>query len=225
MDKLCTPGFFLTTETEDNPSSLSKPAPDRSLVNNLELIQDLARYGEGLFTRAQVKKKWRELIPNEMWDVLGDDDKLVDAIEAEKIRRVRDGSFKRERAQQHITKAPDVLDNIMMDTRVSPKHRVDAVKTLDSLTANPAEAEQQGMFVIRIDLGADIRAQGGTPGPGDVIEFEAPIPRPTTIDGTLTSEQLSTPRHDPELPPPRRGRGRPPGSKNKPKVTDDNDGE
>src|SRR5262249_61590965 len=44
------PGFNV-----DEPPPWSKPAPDRSLLENFELIQDLARYGEGLFTRDQVK--------------------------------------------------------------------------------------------------------------------------------------------------------------------------
>ena len=80
-----TPGF----NVGNDPPPWSKPAPDRSLLDNFELIQDLARYGEGLFTRDQVKKKWRKLIIDEMWDTIGSDDQLVDAIEAEKVRRDR----------------------------------------------------------------------------------------------------------------------------------------
>ena len=73
------PGFDVS-----DPPPWTKPAPDRSLLDNFELIQDLARYGEGLFTRDQVKKKWRKLISNEMWNELGNDDAIVDAI-AKKI--------------------------------------------------------------------------------------------------------------------------------------------
>jgi len=51
----------------------------------------------GLVSREAVKKKWRKLISNEMWETLGSNDELVDRIEAEKVRRVRDGSAKREK--------------------------------------------------------------------------------------------------------------------------------
>src|SRR5262245_3283885 len=176
------PGFDVS-----EPPPWSKPAlPSRSLLDNFELIQDLARYAEGLFTRDQVKKKWRKLVSNEMWDTLEHDDALVDAIEAEKVRRVRDGSFKRERAQQHITKGPDVLDSIMMDTRASPKHRIDASKVLDQFAGNTADAaEQPDRIIIRIDMGADVRAKGGVVTQNDVLVFEAEAPKlpPPKDDG------------------------------------------
>jgi hypothetical protein len=190
------PGFDTSDDT---------PVPP-SLLDNFELIQDLCRYAEGLFTRDQVKKKWRKLITEQMWETLGGDDELVDRIEAEKVRRVRDGSFKRERAQQHITKGPDILESIMSDPKQSAKHRIDSAKALDQFAGNPSEAEQQDRIVIRIDMGADVRAKGGTPSPADVLVFET-SPRPNPIDVTPQEQ----------LPPPRRGPGRPPGSKNKPK--------
>jgi hypothetical protein len=204
------PGFDVS-----DPPPWTKPAPDRSLLDNFELIQDLARYGEGLFTRDQVKKKWRKLISNEMWNELGNDDAIVDAIEAEKVRRIRDGSAKREKAQQHVVAAPDILNGIMSDPKQSAKHRIDSAKALDQFAGNPSEAEQQDRIVIRIDMGADVRARGGTPSPNDVLVFEA-SPNPNNIIDSTAQE----------LPPPRRGPGRPPGSKNKPKepppITDDN---
>src|SRR5215471_7174313 len=195
------PGFDV-----GEPPPWNKPALDRSLLDNFELIQDLARYGEGLFTREQVKRRWKNLITAEMWETLGDDDKLVDAIEAEKIRRIRDGSAKREKAQQHVVAAPDVLNGIMTDPKQSAKHRIDSAKALDQFAGNAPDAVEQDRIIIRIDMGADVRAKGGAPSPNDVLIFET-SPRPNTID--VTPQQ--------QLPPPRRGPGRPPGSKNKPK--------
>src|SRR5262245_42685365 len=129
LPRRCTPGFLV-----DDPPPWSKPAPpNRSLHDNLELITDLARYAEGLFTRAQVKKKQRKLVSDEMWDTLEHDDALVDAIEAEKIRRVRDGSAKREKAQQLIVKGPEILDGIATNPKANDKHKIDAVKALDGL--------------------------------------------------------------------------------------------
>src|SRR5215470_2520267 len=203
------PGFDV-----GEPPPWNKPAPDRSLLDNFELIQDLARYGEGLFTREQVKRRWKNLITTEMWETLGSNNALVDAIEAEKVRRIRDGSAKREKAQQHVVAAPDVLNGIMTDPKQSAKHRIDSAKALDHFAGNTPNTVEQDRIIIRIDMGADIRAAGGTPSANDVLVFEATPNPPDTIDSTTQ-----------ELPPPHRGPGRPPGSKNKPKallITDDN---
>ena len=129
----------------------------QSCRENDELIADLARFSEGLYTEQFVRRKYRDLLDNEAWAMLGQDDLLVEMIEAEKIRRIRNGSFKRERAQQHVTKAPDILEKILSDERASPKHRIDAAKTLDDL-ADPgpqhAAADEDRVHIV-INLGAD----------------------------------------------------------------------
>jgi hypothetical protein len=198
-----TPGF----NVDDLPTP-STPLLDRSLLENFELIQDLARYGQNLLTRDQVKKRWRKLITEEMWETLGSNDELVDRIEAEKVRRVRDGSFKRERAQQHVVAAPDILNEIMTDPKQSAKHRIDSAKALDQFTGNPAEAEQRDRIVIKIDLSAD------TKNPNDVLVFEAVKPNPST---TIDSTTQEIPHQQEPTAPVKRRLGRPPGSKNKPK--------
>jgi len=199
-----------------DPPPWHKPAPDhRALINNHDFLADCSRYLEGIYTRAQVKKRWRN-IDDATWDLLGADNALVDAIENMRIQRIRNGSCKREKAQLHIVAAPDILNGIMGDPKQSAKHRIDSAKTLNSLTGDPAEPEQRDMVIIKIDMGSDVRARGGTPSPNDVLIYEV-TPNPNnTIDATPQ-----------ELPPPRRGPCRPPGSKNKPKellsITDDSD--
>src|SRR5262249_46096249 len=116
----------------------------------------------------------------------------------------------------------EILDGIATSPKASDKHKIDAVRALDSLAGgNSPEAAQEDRIVIRIDLGADVRAKGGIPTEADVLTFEVtPNPNntsPNTIDAIDATAQ--------ELPPPKRGPGRPPGSKNKPKVTDNSDGE
>jgi hypothetical protein len=123
--------------------------------NDHEFISDLARFADNLLSEAAVKKKYR--LAESAWEALGSNDELVEKIEAEKIRRTRDGSTKREKAQQLITKAPGILDSIMTDPATSPRHRVDAIKTLDGFASNgPESAPAADRFQITINLGSDV---------------------------------------------------------------------
>src|SRR5262249_3399499 len=125
-----------------------------SLIDNQELITDLARYAEGLLSEAAVKKKYR--FTDEIWQSLGEDDALVEAIEAEKVRRTRNGATARERAQQHFATAPNVLGNILNDDGVSPRHKIESARELRAIAATgPEEAQAADRFVIHIDLGED----------------------------------------------------------------------
>jgi len=148
-----------------------------SLIDNHEFVVDCARYAEGILTEAAVKKKYR--FDDATWASLGEDDALVEVIEAEKIRRVRNGSAKREKAQQLITKGPDVLDKILSDESANPRHRVDAVKALDAIAdPGPQAKPADDRIVIHIDLTADAKLRSATPDPNDVIVIET-TPRKT----------------------------------------------
>jgi len=126
-----------------------------ALIDDHELIADLCRFAEGIFSEQEVRKRHR--LAESVWKDLGANDELVEKIEAEKVRRIRDGSAKRELAQKHIVRAPNVLSNIMDDVSASPRHRVDAVKTLDVLAANgPEKAPAADRFIISIHLGSDV---------------------------------------------------------------------
>src|SRR5262249_25464684 len=96
------------------------------------------------------------------------------------------GATKRELAQQHIIRGPNVLATIMDDPRQSAHHRVDSVKALNAI-ADPgpqAAAEQERIF-IRIDMSAD------TKDPKDVVTIEAAVqPKPSPIDSWDTPKQL-----------------------------------
>jgi hypothetical protein len=79
-----------------------------------------------------------------------------------------------------IVAAPDILNGIATDPSASAKHRVDAIKTLDSFTGSPAAAAEQERFFITINLGADERLtfSGATrPDPNNSI---------TIVDTTAT---------------------------------------
>ena len=127
----------------------------KSLTDNLELITDFCRYSEGLLSEAAVRKKYR--FDNKTWEKLAADDPLLEAIELEKVRRVRSGAAKREKAQQLVVKACEVLGEIALDPDASPKHRIDASKTLDAFADNgPTHApDTSERFSIVINLGND----------------------------------------------------------------------
>ena len=56
-----------------------------------------------------------------------------------------------------IVRAPDILDSIMIDASASPRHRVDAIKTLDSFTTNPQEgAAAADRFVINMVIDGQV---------------------------------------------------------------------
>jgi hypothetical protein len=125
------------------------------LEDNQEFVADCCRYAENILSEAAVKKKYR--FDDATWESLGSNDRLVEAIENEKVRRIRNGATKRERAQKLVVQAPDVLGDIMLDASASPRHRVDAIKTLDDFAANGPESAPAGdRFVITINLGSDV---------------------------------------------------------------------
>src|SRR5262249_60445424 len=79
-----------------------------ALRDNFEFVTDCARFSENLISEAAVRKKYH--FDEDTWSRLGEDDALVRAIEDEKTRRIRSGAAKREKAQHHVVRAPDVLE-------------------------------------------------------------------------------------------------------------------
>lgn len=119
-----------------------------------QLIIDSVRFAEGLIDEQAVRKKYR--LTDDVWEALGNNDAFIEKITDEKLRRTRDGSTKREKSQQLITKAPGILDSIMSDPAASPRHRVDAIKTLDTFAANgPEGVPAADRFQITIILNSD----------------------------------------------------------------------
>jgi hypothetical protein len=119
-----------------------------------ELIENLARFADGTLSEAAVKS--RHHLSNEDWAALGESDRLVELVEACKLRRIRTGATKRERAQIEIVDAPPILGGIMRDPNANERHRIDSIKALDALASTGAEAAAAGArFEITINLGAD----------------------------------------------------------------------
>ena len=105
---------------------------------------------------------------NSAWARLAENGPLVQAVETEKARRVRDGTAAREKAQWLFVQAPDVLGNILNDTTTSPRHRIEAARELRQVATGGAESTPAtgDRVIIRIDL---------TAGGGEVIEFNKAV--------------------------------------------------
>src|SRR5262245_49718270 len=151
----------------------------RSLINDQAFIEDLSRFAEGVLTEKQVRQKYH-LFDEATWTALNDDT-LVERIELEKVRRIRDGSFKREKAQQLIIKGPEILDGIATNPKASDKHKIDALKTLDSLAdpGSQAARDDSDRVIVSINLGADAKLtfnKSVKPDPNDRDPINDPIP-------------------------------------------------
>jgi hypothetical protein len=101
-----------------------------------------------------VEKKGK--FDSKTWERLGEDEPLVQAIEDEKIRRVRNGSAARELAQQAFVAAPTVLSGILTDNAANPRHRIESAKELRAIAQQAAEtAADRDRFIITINLNGD----------------------------------------------------------------------
>jgi hypothetical protein len=124
-------------------------------IEDDELIEDLARYADGTLSETAVRS--RHHLSNEDWAALGENDKLVELVEACKLRRIRTGATKRELAQREIIDGPQILGKIMRDPGSNARHVIDAVKSLDTLASTGAEAAAAGArFEITINLNGDV---------------------------------------------------------------------
>jgi hypothetical protein len=122
------------------------------LIDDDDFVLAMARFADGVWTESQIKRKFR--FDDATWQKLGSDDRLVEKIEALKELRIRRGDTKRERAQQRVIQAPQILEAIMLSD-ASPKHRIDAAKALDAFANGPeaaAPAASAGQFLIQIVL-------------------------------------------------------------------------
>jgi hypothetical protein len=155
-----------------------------SILEDHEFIVDLARFAEGLLTEQQVRKKDR--LANAVWKQLGTEDELVERIEAEKLRRIRDGSAARELAQKAFVAAPNVLSGILTDDGANPRHRIESAKELRQIATPPAEAaaEAASRFTILIDLSGDLGRRSGE----DVHYFDKP--RAVTADDDADPDRV-----------------------------------
>ena len=126
------------------------------LITDDSFISDCCRFSEGILSEAAVKHRWRKVVSETDWATMGSNDELVEAIEREKIRRMRNGQTAREKAQLHAIKAPDILDRIMTDESISPRHKIEASREIRAIAATGQDAVPTSeRFIITINLGED----------------------------------------------------------------------
>jgi hypothetical protein len=124
-------------------------------------VTDCARNTEGLLTDQQLKEAWG--LDESEWTGLAENTPLLNAIKAERERRIRSGEAAREAAQRHFAGAPSVLNQILHNETISPRHRIEAAKELRQVASSAPEdrAAAGEKFVISIDLGGDCRLVKG----------------------------------------------------------------
>ena len=129
-------------------------------------IVDCSRFCEGLLAEDQIKMKYK--LTDTDWARLAENEPLVQAVQREKERRIANGAATREKAQHLFLATPDVLNGIIQDANLSPRHRVDACRELRAVALSGSESTPAAgdRFVIRIDL---------TAGGGEVLEFNKPL--------------------------------------------------
>ncbi len=118
-------------------------------------IADCARNTEGLISDLEIKTKYEISDPD--WEQLASNVPLLHGVRAERERRILSGEAPREAAQRHFTKAPAILNDILTDDQVSPRHRIEAARELRQVASTgPERALTPGeKFTIVIDLGGD----------------------------------------------------------------------
>jgi hypothetical protein len=169
------------------PIREANPTSDlaQTLLTNTEFLVDMARFADSLLSEADVRRKY--YLSDEDWERAGNDDALIRAIEAEKIRRTRNGSTARERAQQAFTAAPTILNAIMTDANISPRHKIEAAREIRATAAVGLEAQPASeMFQITINLGGD-----------EVLRFNKPKTVGVADDGkTIDGSKLITDKRE-----------------------------
>ncbi len=150
----------------------------RGIVNDLDtdvgqaFIADCARNTEGLMPDHEIKAKYE--LSDADWERLAGNTPLLHAVRAERERRILSGEAGREAAQRHFAKAPNVLNRILTDEQVAPRHRIEAARELRQVVVNGPDTPPRAgeKFVITINLGDETH----------VYEKELSPPRPFPSD-------------------------------------------
>jgi hypothetical protein len=117
-------------------------------------VIDCARFTEGLLPEHDLKNKWE--LSDDAWRDLEENRSVLDAVKHERDRRESNGTAATEAARRHYVKAPSILGDILNNSDVSPRHRIEAAKELRAITtaAVGAGKHKTEKFTVVINLGA-----------------------------------------------------------------------
>jgi hypothetical protein len=119
-----------------------------------DFTTDTARHLEGLLPEKDLRTKYE--LSDDEWSRLAGNEQLLRAVRAELDRRITNGEAAREAAQKYFVRAPGILDAIMANEAISPRHRIEAAKELRQTAGGARENAGTGeKFIISIDLGED----------------------------------------------------------------------
>jgi hypothetical protein len=154
-----------------------------------EFICDIARSSEGLIDDNAVCAKYG--LTTKAFRQLTQNKALVNAVTAERERRIRNGTAAQESAARIFVRAPMVLGSILDNELANPRHRIDAANALRAAAhsetdgvANPAEK-----FVISINFGTSHKLVKEFT-PPDRAQANDPV-----IEGTSNREDHDDPEH------------------------------
>jgi hypothetical protein len=118
-------------------------------------VVDCCRHTEGLLSDTDIKSKWA--LSDEDWMRLATNAPLLEAVRAERDRRIIAGDAAKEGAQKHFAKAPNVLGDILTDQQVSPRHRIEAARELRQVAGEKlgGASGADEKIIIKINLGGD----------------------------------------------------------------------
>jgi hypothetical protein len=161
----------LRQQLGDKQADQAKNLP--TLTKDQDFITDMARFASGILSESYLRQKYR--LNEDAWIAMSEDTDLIERIELEKIRRTRSGATKRELAQNHIVKGPEILEKIMSDPRANERHKIDAVKALDALADPGAQraTTDENRVIIHIDFSGDSKLKN----PEDILVIDAAIPK------------------------------------------------
>lgn len=138
-------------------------------------VIDCARNTEGLLSDHDLKSKWA--LSDDHWERLAGNTPLLQAVQAERERRILSGEAAREAAQRHFAKAPTVLNRILTDELVSPRHRIEAARELRQAAGDGTPPGTGEKFTINITIGDKklvYEVDGVSNGPPAADDGEAP---------------------------------------------------
>ena len=118
-----------------------------------EFIIDCARHTERQVSDNDIKNKYD--LTDEHWQALTHNAPLLEAVRAERERRLLGGAAGREGARREFAKVPTVLGTILTDDTISPRHRIEAARELRQAAAvgDTPDAGPENKFHIYINIG------------------------------------------------------------------------